>query len=91
MLELHAQVQEILHSWCAEPNPYYLPGKWMPHCTLALELEPRLISQAVDIGLQLPLPLHGEITEIGVIEFRPVKHLFAFRLGDIIEDKTKVA
>jgi hypothetical protein len=28
----------------------------------------------------LSLPLQGEITEIGVIEFRPVRHLFGFSL-----------
>jgi len=58
----------------------YFPGQWMPHCTLALELEPRLITPVLDLGLQISLPLNGEITEMGVIEFRPVKHLFGFRL-----------
>jgi 2'-5' RNA ligase len=81
LLDLHAQVHETLHSIGIDPLHYYLPGKWVPHCTLALELEPKLISQALDRGLQIPLPLYGEITEIGLIEFRPVKHLFSFWLG----------
>lgn len=82
LLEQHAQIHEILRPISSEPNPYYLPGNWVPHCTLALELEPRLIAEVLEVGLQVPLPLNGEITEIGVIEFRPVKHLFGFRLGE---------
>ncbi len=89
LLELHLQIHEILHSICTDSNPYYLPGKWVPHCTLALDLEPRWITQALDIGLQLSLPLSGEITEIGVIEFRPVRHLFGFPLGDRIREKAE--
>lgn len=81
LLDLHAQVHEALRSISTDPLPYYLPGQWVPHCTLALELEPSLVTKALGIGLQMPLPLSGEITEIGVIEFRPVKHLFGFSLG----------
>jgi 2'-5' RNA ligase len=84
LLALHAQVHERLRPLGTEPHPYYLPGQWMPHCTLALELESRLITQVLDLGLQVPLPLNGEIAEIGVIEFRPVKHLFGFRLGAML-------
>jgi 2'-5' RNA ligase len=84
LLELHAQIHETLNPLCRDPNPYYLPGNWVPHCTLALELEPRLITQVLDIGLQVPLPLSGEISEIGVIEFRPVRHLFDFPLRHIM-------
>jgi 2'-5' RNA ligase len=88
-LELHRQIHEILRPICTDPNPYYLPGKWVPHCTLALELEPRSITQVLDIGLQISLPLNGEITEIGVIEFRPVRHLFGYPLGDRIREIAK--
>lgn len=91
LLELHAQIHEVLRTVGSDPSPYYLPGKWIPHCTLALELEPRLIAQALDIGLQTSLPLSGQITEIGVIEFRPVKHLFGFRLGDTIDTEIDYA
>ncbi len=88
LLELHGQLHETLCSAGTDSHAYYLPGNWVPHCALALELEPRLITQVLEIGLQMSLPLHGEITEIGVIEFRPVKHLFGFRLGNNIENIT---
>lgn len=82
LLDLHSQVYEKLHFIGTDPLQYYLPGNWVPHCTLALELEPGLLSQALEIGLQISLPINGEITEIGVIEFRPVEHLFSFSFED---------
>lgn len=89
LLELHNQIHEILQPISRNPNPYYLPGNWVPHCTLALELEPRLIAEVLEVGLQVPLPLNGEITEIGVIKFRPIRHLFGFRLGELITGPTE--
>ncbi len=82
LLQLQTEIHKILHSIGTDPHPYYLPGNWVPHCALALELDPKLITQVLDSVLPLTLLLHGTITEIGVIEFRPVKHLFWFPLGD---------
>ena len=81
LLDLHAEVHQALHPTGIDPSQYYLPGKWVPHCTLALDLEPGLLPQVLKIGLQMPLPINGEITEIGAIEFRPVRHLFRFSLA----------
>lgn len=91
LLELHAQIHETMRHIGRDPNPYYLPGNWVPHCTLALELEPRLITRVLEFGLQMPLPFSGEISEIGVIEFRPVKHLFGFALRDMTLNNAEVA
>ena len=79
LLELHAQIHESLRSIATDSHPYYVPGKWIPHCTLAMELEPNLITRVLEVGLKIPMPLHGEITELGVIEFRPVQELFHFQ------------
>ena len=62
------------------PSQYYLPGRWTPHCALATRIPADFISQVVDIGLGVSFPLTFNIEEIGVIEYQPVKHLFAYRL-----------
>ena len=80
LLGLHAQVHESMTQIGLNPDPYYLPGRWMPHCTLALEIEPELTIKVLRVGLHIPLPIHGRIIEVGIIEFRPVKHLFRTRL-----------
>jgi 2'-5' RNA ligase len=80
LLDLHREVHQLLQGTGAFPVPYYLPGHWTPHCALATRVPPHLVSQVVAIGLGMSFPLSIRIEEIGVIEYPPVKHLFAFRL-----------
>ena len=80
LLDLHHRVHETMQPISTEPDLYYLPDQWIPHCGLAIELAPELITPAFEISLELALPLNGKITEIGCIEFRPVNHLFGFEL-----------
>jgi hypothetical protein len=80
LLDVHKEVHALLQGTGAFPAPYYLPGHWTPHCALATRVPPHLLSQVIDIGLGVSFPLTFSIEEIGVIEYPPVKHLFAFRL-----------
>lgn len=81
LLEIHAHLHKILQPISSEPLSYYLPDRWIPHCTLALDLEPESIPSVLEISMSLPLPLKGTVAEIGAIEFRPVRQLFTFPLG----------
>jgi 2'-5' RNA ligase len=80
LLDLHREVLALLQGAGAFPRAHYLPGHWTPHCTLATRVPPHLVSQVVAIGLGISFPVHFRIEEIGVIEYPPVNHLFAFRL-----------
>jgi hypothetical protein len=80
LLDLHKEVHMLLQGTGAFPALYYLPGRWTPHCALATRVPADFISQVVDIGLGMSFPLTFTIEEIGVIEYPPVKHLFAYRL-----------
>jgi 2'-5' RNA ligase len=60
---------------------FFQPEHWIPHCLLALEMEQDKLNKGLEVVTSLPIPLHGEVTEIGVIEFFPVKHLFGYELG----------
>jgi hypothetical protein len=80
LLDLHREVHQVLQGAGAFPRPYYLPGHWTPHCALATRVPPHLVFQVVSFGLGMSFPLHFPFEEIGVIEYPPVKHLFAFRL-----------
>jgi len=82
LLALQREVDELLDGCCVWPEyDYYRPGKWIPHCTLAMEFDDALLPRALDIASHLTLPLNGQIIGVGVIEFRPVKHLFDFEMG----------
>lgn len=60
---------------------YYAPGRWVPHCTLAMDLGEDLAPTALEIARRAPLPLGGRLERIGIVEFRPVRQRCAFDLG----------
>ncbi|MGH7346800.1 MAG: 2'-5' RNA ligase family protein [Candidatus Rokuibacteriota bacterium] len=57
------------------------PGSWVPHGTLATNLEPDRFGSALAIAGRVGLPRECRLVEIGIVEFRPVKHLVARALG----------
>lgn len=60
---------------------YYVPGSWVPHCTLAMDLTEDLTPTALAIARRAPLPLTARLDRIGIVAFRPVTQLCAFDLG----------
>jgi hypothetical protein len=47
--------------------PHYLPGSWMPHCTLAMDLAPARLSAAAGLlaGFE---KIHAQVVEVGVTD-----------------------
>ena len=84
LLALQSEVDGLLDGCCKWPEfEYYRPGHWIPHCALAMEFDQNLLNEALEIAGHLKLPLNGQVCGVGVIEFRPVKHLFSFDLGKV--------
>jgi len=59
-------------------SQYFAPGLWTPDCQLTVGIKKGKLFEAIKIAMEIPIPLKGIISEIGVIEFHPVKKLFAF-------------
>ena len=68
LLALHRRVHGLLRLHGAGPNPYYLPDRWNPHCSVARCITEEAIPQAVTVSLEMPLPLQGFAERIGIIE-----------------------
>ena len=83
LLDLQKELHEALIGFASLPEfPYYLPGQWVPHCGLAIEMPPENLLSAAKIAIEnLTLPLNGRITELGLTSFRPVVHLMTCKLG----------
>ena len=58
----------------------YLPGKWVPHCTLAIRLTGKEIHKVIDICRGEQVYMDGQITEIGGIEYPPVQEVGTYKL-----------
>lgn len=81
LLDLHRAFCERLLAACIRPDDYYVPGVWIPHCTIALGLTPAQMATAVRVSVEVFQPIHATCREIGVISFPPVRSLAVFRLG----------
>lgn len=60
--DFHIEFNDFKHL----ANEYYLPNKWYPHTTLAINLDEKRLLEAYNYCLQKFKPLKGYITEIAV-------------------------
>ena len=81
LLGLHERVHSRLDRLGAGAWDHYQPGAWVPHCTLATDLEPDQFGTALAIAGRAPLPLECHLVEVGIVKFRPVKQLISRALG----------
>ena len=76
LLTFQERIHQILKDKAVGPWEMYLPGKWIPHCTLAQQIEKKDMSAALSTCIQIKLPMELNISQIGVVEFEPIKPLF---------------
>jgi hypothetical protein len=83
LLDLHERIHAHFESSRARPWPLYLPGHWIPHVTLAMEIAPDQIPEAMEIGRHIELPLPMTFQQIGLFEFEMLpraRQLTSFRI-----------
>jgi 2'-5' RNA ligase len=64
LLELHRR----WHAASPGSNEHYLPGRWVPHCTVGILLEGPALSEALEAA-RSALPIRGRFEEIALIAF----------------------
>jgi 2'-5' RNA ligase len=67
LLAVHSAVHDVLAKKVKQPNAYYLPGSWVPHCTLAEGIEPARVSAGF-AALYPVEPIRARVTEIAVVD-----------------------
>lgn len=81
LLTFHQQVSRLTHLHGKQPNPFYLPNCWNPHCSVARRIKAGTALQAVAACLDSPLPIHGFVESVGIID-TPAEiqlHTFGFQ------------
>ena len=81
LLQVHAEYHDLLKQERIVCNPNYLPGNWVPHCTLELDLSKAQLKKALQLSQAAFTPLRGSLVELGVVAFRPISYLADFKLG----------
>lgn len=81
--DAHRELHRRLSAVATRPVQYYLPNHWVPHCTLAMGIPRAALPTATEVALAHWTPLAGTITEVGLVEFRPVKTQLLYPLAGL--------
>jgi len=81
LLTYHQEFHHRLAESKLMPSPYYSPAKWIPHCTVEMNIPGEQLPKAIELCSKAFEPILGQFQEIGVIEFRPIKHLATWPLA----------
>ena len=81
LLALHRAFHARCSAFGAEASAYYRPGNWVPHCTLAMGVAPAAVPEAVRVCLDAGVPIRGRFERVALVEFRPVRVVYAFDLA----------
>jgi 2'-5' RNA ligase len=69
LLAVHVAVHDALAGRVRDPSAAYLPGAWVPHCTLAEDLTPAQLAAGF-AGLHPTSPIRARISEVGIADTR---------------------
>ncbi len=81
LLALHVDVHRRIGRLAPGAWAHYVPGAWVPHCTLATHLTRAELEAALPIARRAPLPIRARLTRLAVIEFPPARELGGFAFG----------
>ncbi|HLZ09859.1 MAG TPA: 2'-5' RNA ligase family protein [Chloroflexota bacterium] len=80
LLDLHAQLHQKVAGLVERSWDRYLPSSWIPHCTLVERIPPNHVSRTLEIVRNAKLPLLTRLSEIGLVEFVPLRQVAVFPL-----------
>jgi len=68
LMDFHVNHHNHFKVFNESANPLYLPGNWIPHCTLANKLPPERLSEAFSYCLKRYNPIIGKIKAVALLE-----------------------
>jgi 2'-5' RNA ligase len=69
LLAVHSAVHDVLAGKVRDPWAYYLPGAWVPHCSLAQDLDAQQLAAGF-AALHPAQPVRATISRVGVTDTR---------------------
>jgi len=72
LMALHQAFDCIFEAYAEKPWDYYRPGRWVPHCTIALGLTPQKAALALEAIWRAPLPIQAKVVQLSVAQISPV-------------------
>jgi len=82
LLAMQRKVFNTLSAYVSNPWKMYEPDTWVPHCTLANDLNEEELFKALALSLKINLPIQTRISQIGIVEFDPIQSVFEVDLKE---------
>jgi hypothetical protein len=80
LLEIHAKLHDLLRTMNVQTDPYFQPGFWVPHSTMAMNIPAAAIPKAVETCLESGTFGSARLVELGLVQFPPVEERALFTL-----------
>ena len=71
LLRVHADVARIYRQWSSAITARTQPGVWVPHCTLATQVDAGRLSDAIAAAATLTLPWVATQVRLAMVQFDP--------------------
>ncbi|HEV8290701.1 MAG TPA: 2'-5' RNA ligase family protein, partial [Tepidisphaeraceae bacterium] len=81
LLDVHWDFHQMLGDLKMHPHAYYQPDRWVPHSTIAQNVEEGMVGKAFDVLRKSFKPISGKLVEMGLVRFRPVESLGCYQLS----------
>jgi len=77
LLELHKELNTLMFPYINNPLSLYMPGNWMPHCTIGFKFPKKNLSEIIHELNNIEFPIDFIINSFQLIEI-PVKTIVEF-------------
>jgi 2'-5' RNA ligase len=81
LVQLQLVVLDRLRQSGVDVEPYWMPGHWVPHCTLAIGIPREIMAAAVGQTLTNFHPIAGHLVRLSVYAIDPPGLCYEFPLG----------
>jgi 2'-5' RNA ligase len=85
LLDLHARFHALFERAARSPWSHYLPGAWVPHCTLAFGLDPEQLGEALQVCAGAELPIEATLASVSIVDPRRAEIHARFPFGRAAE------
>ena len=81
LLQLQAELHRRLGPLSSKCHEYYQPGKWAPHCTVAINIPAAQVRDVSELCRTAPVFGAAQAVQIRLMEFFPTRELAAWPLA----------
>lgn len=81
LLQIHSALYDSIRGMVKRAWGHYIPGQWVPHCTIGINLSPRTLAKGFQLIQGMDFYMKGRCNRLVLVEFRPVRKIISIPLA----------